>query len=126
MGDRGNIAVVQRDGGLIFLYTHWGGSSISDDLRTALARRQRWDDGPYLTRIIFDEMAYEWHGTETGFGISTDICDNEHDILVVNPNTQKVYVNAYESYPNGYRFVETDTGVSFEDFVNYVVAGATT
>lgn len=105
MGDRGNIAVQQDDGSLIYLYTHWSGSEIESDLRTALSKRWRWGDPAYLTRIIFDVMTEGSHGSETGFGISTSIPDNEHDILVVDTLGQKVH--------------STDTGKSwsFEDFI---------
>jgi hypothetical protein len=93
MGDRGNIAVAMDDGGIIYLYTHWGGSGIRHDLERALARRQRWNDAPYLTRIIFDEMTTGQHGNETGFGLSTYPPDNEHPILTVHCGQQKVYID---------------------------------
>ena len=84
MGDRGNIKV-----GNVYLYTHWTGSHIKKDLQEALKRKQRWDDEPYLTRIIFCQMC-EDYGSETGYGISTVICDNEHNILEVSCDSQKV------------------------------------
>ena len=56
MGDRGNIIV--KDGNSeVYLYTHWTGSDLPDVLRSALKRgKSRWNDGPYLARIIFCEI----------------------------------------------------------------------
>lgn len=83
MGDRGNIAVVQPDGGRVYLYTHWDGSQIGAILQDALKKRWRWDDPAYLTRIIYDTLVGPAFGQETGYGITTTPPDNEHPILVV-------------------------------------------
>lgn len=103
MGDRGNIAVLDRrriDGkdivGYTFLYTHWGGSGIAVDLQTALRKRWRWDDDSYLARIIFDVMTDGRHGEETSFGISPFIGDNEHIVLVVDTEKQQVTAHQEE------------------------------
>ena len=85
MGDRGNIKV-----GGVYLYTHLGGYKIKQTLLKALRRRQRWNDCAYLTRIIFCEMLDGNLDGETGFGISTRICDNEHNILEVDCDNQKI------------------------------------
>lgn len=91
MGDRGNICI--REGKEeVYLYTHWEGSDIFNDLRTALGRRQRWDDAPYLTRIIFDTMSAGAQGEDTGYGIWATQCDNEHSIPVVDVTNQMVYI----------------------------------
>ena len=91
MGDRGNICI--REGNEeVWLYTHWGGSAIFADLRTALGRRQRWDEAPYLTRIIFDTMSAGAQGEETGYGIWSSQMDNEHATLVVDVANQLVFV----------------------------------
>ncbi len=85
MGDRGNIKV-----GKVYLYTHWGGSEIKQILKNALSKKLRWDDEAYLTRIIFCEMIKEDVSGETGFGISTEICDNDNVILEVDVENQEV------------------------------------
>ena len=85
MGDRANIAVKQPDGGFVYLYTHNGGYKYEDDLRSALDKHARWDDGAYLTRIIFDQMTKDAYSWETGYGISTSIQDNGHPIIYVDP-----------------------------------------
>ena len=65
MGDRGNIIV---DG--VYLYSHWTGSQLPSILQEALKKQWRWDDGSYLTRIIFCEMVKDDIDGETGYGIS--------------------------------------------------------
>lgn len=128
MGDRANVYIRSRamdpasarpERG-VFLYTHWGGSNLPIDLQHALRRKERWQDGPYLTRIIFCEMMRDSSddplGGETGFGISTDICDNEHPILAVYPEEKSVALIA-----KGQAYAEPQTwkplvGWSFEAF----------
>lgn len=105
MGDRANIVVLQPKGDKvaqvtdalfakgrerIYLYSHWGGSELPQVLQTVLARKERWDDHPYLTRIIFCAMVKGDEGGETGYGISTSRPDNEHDYLVVDCDAQTV------------------------------------
>lgn len=67
MGDRGQIKI-----GKVYLYTHWGACELIQNLKDALAKRWRWDDHEYLTRIIYDEMVGDMFGTETGYGIGTE------------------------------------------------------
>lgn len=95
MGDRGNIVVLSdlvegKERQAVYLYTHWGGSEIKNTLKEVLSRKQRWDDMPYLTRIIFQEMIGEDDG-EAGFGIQTYLGDNEYPLLVVDTINQKVW-----------------------------------
>lgn len=93
IGNRGNIKI-----GKIYFYTHWGGSELYDYVRNALDRgRERWTDEPYLARIIFCEMVGDDVKGTTGFGISTEICDNEHNILEVDVKNQKVIVHLMDS-----------------------------
>jgi len=90
MGDRGNI-VIRDQGGEVFFYTHWGGRNRKETLREALAKQLRWDDGAYLARIIFCAMVKGQEDEETGFGISTYMCDNSYPLLVVDVDEQNVY-----------------------------------
>lgn len=92
MGDRGNVCIrettdnVEND---VYLYTHWSGAELPEIVRVALAKRWRWNDAPYLTRIIFNELQGDDRG-ETGFGISPTIGDNQYDIVVVDVEAQTV------------------------------------
>lgn len=94
MGDRGNIAVLQgTQHEQVWFYGHWSGSSIAESVQTALKRNQRWTDDSYLARIIFCTFcSAESHDDETGFGISTRMMDNEHDIIVVDIPNQRVFL----------------------------------
>lgn len=97
MGDRGNIIV--KDGeSTVYLYTHWTGSDLPAVIKTSLRRgKDRWNDGQYLARILFDDMTGSDRDT-SGFGISSVIGDGGTDITV-NVDTQTV------------------GGVSFDEFI---------
>ena len=94
MGDRANVFVRDvKDGDVqgVYLYTHWAGHELAQTVHDALTRgTSRWDDNQYLTRVIFDEMTKDDHGGETGYGISARIGDNGHQIIVVDPNQQRI------------------------------------
>lgn len=53
----------------IYLYQHYDGYGLFDIVEKAIAKKWRWDDVEYLTRIIFCEMVKENIGGETGYGI---------------------------------------------------------
>lgn len=90
MGDRANIVIDAGDGDCVFLYAHWSGSNLPFDLQAALQKRWRWDDASYLARIIFCQMVKGHEDDETGFGISAQLGDNEHPLLVVDVPGQAV------------------------------------
>jgi hypothetical protein len=92
MGDRANIYVKNTPSTGVYLYTHWRGSELAVILRDALARKLRWNDDSYLTRILFDQMTKGETGEETGFGIGTSPPDNEHPLLVVDCDQRTVSV----------------------------------
>jgi hypothetical protein len=99
MGDRGNIVITQHpwpDGGTdgaIYLYTHDGGSWIAQTVQCALRRgSDRWDDEPYLGRIIFNELTAGVELDTMSYGVSTYLTDNEHDLIVVDTAAQTVSI----------------------------------
>jgi len=116
MGDRANVCIVQHGNSkaLLYLYTHWGGEALPRTLQAALRRKLRWTDEAYLARIIFCEMIRGYERTETGFGIATSLCDNEHPILVVDCDKQTVGVAHEGNEPTCYKswsfseFIELD------------------
>lgn len=111
MGQRGNIVIQDDPDGRVYLYTHWRGESVEPIARKALASeagRRRWDDGPYLARIVFDTLT-ECKSGETGFGISPKLCDNEHEIVVLDTSRQLAWLEN----DKGTRLAES---VSFEEF----------
>lgn len=92
MGDRGNI-VFEEDftGSRIFFYTHWQGSALPHILQKGMiCGRGRWGDDSYLARILFCNLVGGNGGSETGYGISTTVCDNEHDFLLVDNKNKKI------------------------------------
>lgn len=126
MGDRCNIAVLPEWGAKaegpqgvvapvpVVLYGHWSGDSYVEDTRRALAKRWRWNDDSYLTRIVYDQFVGDQAGTETSFGITAgSLSDNEHPILHVNVRTQRVSLHHDLVWDP-----PAEAGVSFEDFAN--------
>lgn len=89
--------VKQDDGQHVWLYTHWSGTELHQTLQAALQRRCRWDDEPYLARIIFCTMVKGHEDGEISFGISTRAQDNEHAVLVVVPDKKHVLLYRNES-----------------------------
>lgn len=85
----------------LYLYTHWGGYELPEVLAAAIGKRWRWDDGAYLTRIIFCEMVQGHEKEETGFGISTYAPDNEYPWLVVDVARQVVRIVPYDWRASG-------------------------
>lgn len=131
MGDRGNVLMMDRDYGRdgspgVFIYTHNRGSQLAEItaaiLDTPMARH-RWPDLPYLTRILCDgwSMVCGGYGSEIGMGVSMWMVDNEHDVLVVDVATQRIwFAKEHESrrlppgdIPRGYP-ADSET---FEEFV---------
>lgn len=97
MGDRGNIAIIternEHSIEQVCFYGHWAGHDMPMRLKDGLeAGRSRWNDAPYLARIIFCHLVpqSQWQET-TSYGISTSIGDNEYLILVVDVPRQEVY-----------------------------------
>lgn len=94
MGDRGNLAVLQEGGkDQVWLYTHWCGASLPGLLQDGLtAGRARWEDEPYLTKMLFGFIVEpsEWQ-QETGFGVSCRLQDHEWPVLVVDIANQRVF-----------------------------------
>ena len=104
MGDRGNICMLMRDGNRVYFYTHWTGSQLKKILIGALTRgKSRWDDEPYLARIIFSEMIQNNVMGLEDYGISSYKTDNEHPIYYVDIENQEVTVE--------------DVSYAFEDFI---------
>ena len=99
MGDRASVFIREQSDQGVYLYTHWGGYELPKDVHKALSRQQRWTDAPYLARIVFHEMG---GGTdkETGFGISTEMCDNEHLIIHLDCAEQRIGLSPEGETPN--------------------------
>ena len=64
-------------------------------LQEVLARKLRWDDESYLSRMIFSAMIAGVEKDSTGYGISTYEIDNEHPLIHVNMGKQTVSIGKY-------------------------------
>lgn len=117
MGDRANVVVRDSDD-LVYLYTHWSGYDLAPRVRDALARKERWDDIQYLTRIVFESLVGDDTGGTSGFGISSTIHDNERPILVVDCDAQKVLV-ASEGTERTAGVTDASRWASFSDFAAF-------
>jgi len=129
MGDRANVVMrpayskVAGDGPQdIWLYAHSKGPGVLGAVYETLKRRQRWDDFAYLTRMVFCAMVKGEESGETGYGISTRMMDNEHDILVLDEATKTVSLFAEKDLENGALPVEFEGKVikawTFEEFAS--------
>jgi hypothetical protein len=91
MGCRGQVRIKDSYGNSVFLYTHWGACELKEDVALALARRKRWTDSEYLTRIIFDQMK----GNDLGhlsFGIGTTEHGDIEELIYVDIEKQEIVV----------------------------------
>jgi len=92
MGDRANIKIQSDGNSELYFYTHWNAYKLPKTLQDALKRKLRWNDESYLNRIIFCEMVKDVENRETGFGISTVLCDGSDRIITVNPDKNTVEI----------------------------------
>ena len=87
MGDRATFVIEQGDESAIYVYGHWAGEGMMDNLAYALTAahsRIFMDDEVYASRIIISNLIGEDWRSETGWGISTYFCDSEHSVPIVN------------------------------------------
>lgn len=118
MGDRSNIAIQDTNGNRVYLYAHWLGEDILTVVKDVLERRERWDDEPYLARMMFNAMTRGDEDDSTGFGISTYLSDYDYPVIVVSPKEERVWL---ETVNADTRAMQQGTEkVSFETFINCV------
>ena len=99
MGMRRNIALDYGVGNKIFLYTHWGAERLEDTVRAALTRgASRWDDPPYLARIIFSEMIRDEVMDTIGYGIAPYVMDDEFPTIEVDLEKRTVGGEPYPAF----------------------------
>lgn len=104
MGMRQNIELNYDEGKPIYIYSHWSGgedinnSPLAKKLRTALARKERYDDHSYLARIIVSEVLKEDIDGETGYGIAPYPIDEEFPTIKVDFSRKTVNDIPYEKW----------------------------
>jgi hypothetical protein len=120
MGDRANVAIIDPDrNDCVVLYSHWGGERLALMAHQAMATseaRSRWSDASYLRRIVFQHILDHEGFGETGWGISTYICDNEHPVLVIDVSSQRV---AFRNESLFSEPLDSSEGMSFDEFVDF-------
>lgn len=89
MGDRANVCV--RDGKeKVYLYTHWGGCEFLKKVHTSMSKKVQWDDPPYLVEILHKDIGFS--------GIWAHADDNEHPIIVIDCEDQRIYLEDPEKH----------------------------
>ena len=86
MGNRANFGFKDSKGDTVFLYGHWAGHRMLENLADAVEHaRPRWNDESYATRITISRLVNEEWTSETGWGITVnELADNEHKVPVID------------------------------------------
>jgi hypothetical protein len=117
MGDRGDVTIDDKHSdGQVVLYTHWHASKLPGVVAEALSLEERWNDGEYLARIIFDRISELAGGVgeTTGAGIGPEIHTDAWRVLTVDIEAQTVTFEADHGYTDDSHAGES---YSFEEFV---------
>ena len=84
------MAEIKTEGGSLYVYTHWGGYELPDNAKQAIkAAEGRWDDLPYATRIIVDQLTKGGRDQETGYGLmlkptAEDAYNHDEPSVIIN------------------------------------------
>lgn len=86
MGDRANFGFKDSKEDIIFLYGHWAGHRMLENLADAVqAAEPRWNDESYATRIAISRLVGDEWTSETGWGLSVNtLADNEHKVPIID------------------------------------------
>jgi len=122
MGDRATFVIEQNEDSTLYLYGHWAGDDMMDNLAKALeaaSPRIQMDDEVYAARIIISYLIGDEWRSETGWGLSTYYCDSEHSVPVVNLMNKTVRLLPRPAW--GERFdinAEPKFTMSIDSFIN--------
>jgi len=104
-----NAAAPKSEERPVVLYTHWGASTLMQDVLSAIERRERWNDPAYLSRIIFCHMIcgdLNPLSSSTGYGILTDNVGDASIEIVVDCDRQEIIVKEIDRDNETYTFEE--------------------
>lgn len=108
----------------VYLYTHWGGRSLPETVRKALARGERWGDTEYLARLVFQQMVGD-DDSATGYGIGSQQHGDVSRVVKIDTSEQEVtLVNESRHYDEDEGMVTDATNsetFEFDEFVNQEV-----
>ena len=102
MGDRRMVKLINIDGEVFYVYSHWEGYKLPKIVETVLNSDKamgRLVDGPYWTRIMIDQITKSARDSEGGYGImlspmgEDQYFSNNPSIIVDVPN------NRFTVYP---------------------------
>jgi hypothetical protein len=90
MGDRANFGFKDSKDNIVFLYGHWAGHRMLENLADAVsAAEPRWQDESYATRIAISQLIKDEWASETGWGITVnELADNEHKVPIIDWKNQ--------------------------------------
>ena len=90
MGDRANFGFKDSKDNIVFLYGHWAGHRMLENLADAVsAAEPRWQDESYATRIAISQLIKDEWANETGWGITVnELADNEHKVPIIDWKNQ--------------------------------------
>jgi len=90
MGDRANFGFRDSKENIVFLYGHWAGHRMLEQLADAVqAAEPRWTDESYATRICISQLIGDEWTSQTGWGITVNqLADNEHKVPIIDWNNQ--------------------------------------
>jgi len=106
MGDRGNIAVINKKWNSdeyegIFLYSHWGGHRLERTARNAVANSEgRVGDPSYLARIIFCHMIIEGFTNEVESLYGLDAINYQIDPDEISSQAQNLLKAVVDEFMN--------------------------
>jgi hypothetical protein len=86
MGDRANFGFRDSKENIVFLYGHWAGYRMLENLADAVsAAEPRWSDEAYATRIAISHLIKDEWASETGWGVYVNqLGDNEHKVPIID------------------------------------------
>ena len=86
MGDRANFGFRDSKENIIFVYGHWAGYRMLENLADAVsAAEPRWSDEAYATRIAISHLIKDEWASETGWGVYVNqLGDNEHKVPIID------------------------------------------
>lgn len=103
MGDRANVRFKQgneRDEFSFYLYAHWAGRDLHETIRAAFSQaEERWTDELYCTAFLVGQALKDYanKGELLSWGLGGP-GDNEHDVLEIDFEAQKVRLRSREGW----------------------------
>jgi hypothetical protein len=118
MGDRFTFGVTDRGGDVLYLYSHWGGATWDEDLKSAIYKAALHSYSPErANRIIMSSLIGEHWDSSTGYAFSINQpTDTEYEYIpVLDFNRQTI--TFYETNRNASGLGDALLKLSLLDYV---------